>query len=190
MTLFRTVEPAVEPVTLTEAKLHLRIDHSSEDDLIKALIRAARDEVERQTSLALIEQDWRLAIDHAPANGTIFLRRGPIRELISITMYGADGEAAIVDPETYQLDDLSTPARLFLRERPPRLRAMNGIEIDFRAGFGEAGTDVPDLLRRAILMLVAHWFEFRAGFGAEAQPVSMPGGFSRLISSYCPRRLA
>ncbi len=43
---------------------------------------------------------------------------------------------------------------------------MNGVEIDFSAGYGEAGTDVPDLAQRAMLMLVAHWFEFRASFGA------------------------
>jgi uncharacterized phiE125 gp8 family phage protein len=65
---------------------------------------------------------------------------------------------------------------------------MNGIEIDFTAGFGEAGTDVPDLLRRAILALVAHWYEFRGVYDA-GQPVSYPAGYDRMISSYRARRL-
>ena len=63
MTLFRTVEPALEPVTLAEAKAHMRLGHDSEDALIAGLIRAARDEVERTTGTALIDQDWRLALD-------------------------------------------------------------------------------------------------------------------------------
>ena len=66
---------------------------------------------------------------------------------------------------------------------------MNGLEIDFRAGFGEAGTDVPDLLRRAILLLVAHWYEFRAGFGPGDQPVSYPPSYERMIAHYRDRRL-
>jgi uncharacterized phiE125 gp8 family phage protein len=66
---------------------------------------------------------------------------------------------------------------------------MNGVEIDFSAGFGEAGADVPDLLKRAILLLVAHWFEFRAGFGPADQPASYPAGYERLIAGYRAGRL-
>lgn len=54
MTLIRTGAPAVEPVTLVDAKAHLRITHSSEDDLIGGLVRAAREDVERATGMALI----------------------------------------------------------------------------------------------------------------------------------------
>ena len=66
---------------------------------------------------------------------------------------------------------------------------MNGVEIDFTAGFGEAGADVPDLLKRAILLLVGHWYEFRAGFGPADQPVSYPAGYERLIAFYRAGRL-
>ena len=66
---------------------------------------------------------------------------------------------------------------------------MNGIEIDFLAGFGEAGTDVPDLLKRAILTLTAHWYEFRGVLGAEDQPASYPAGYERLIAGYRTREL-
>jgi uncharacterized phiE125 gp8 family phage protein len=190
MTLFRTLGPEAEPVTLGEAKANLRIDHDSEDTLIAGLIRAAREEVESTTSVAMIDQHWRLAVDELPASGMLRLRRGPVKEVLSVTLYGADGEASMLDPGLYQLDALSNPARLHFSDRPPALRAMNGIEVDFVAGHGEAGTDVPDLLKRAVLMLVAHWFEFRATFGAKDQPVSLPEGYRRLVAAYAPRRLA
>ena len=76
-----------------------------------------------------------------------------------------------MNPADYFLDANSRPARLHFESRPEPLRVMNGIEIDFTAGFGEAGPDVPDSLRRAILVLVAHWFEFRASVGPQDQPV-------------------
>jgi len=82
MTLFKTVEPAVEPVTLSEVKAHLRIDGTSEDDLLGGLVRAARQDVERSTGLALIDQSWRLVLDRWPASGTVPLRIHPVREVL------------------------------------------------------------------------------------------------------------
>lgn len=190
MTLFRTIPPEVEPVTLAEAKAHLRITHDSEDALVESLLRAAREDVEHRTGQALIVQHWRLALDELPGDGVVALRRGPVREITSVTVYGDDGAASLVDPGTYQLDAAATPARLRFRDIPGAMRAMNGIEIDFVAGFGEAGTDVPDLIKRAVLVLAAHWFEFRAVFGTDAAGVSSPGGFDRLLAPYLPRRLA
>jgi uncharacterized phiE125 gp8 family phage protein len=190
MTLFRTVGPDAEPVTLTDAKAQLRIDHDGEDGFLEALIRAAREEVEQATGVAMIDQSWRLAVDGVPESCVLLLRRGPVKEVVSVTAYGNEGEASLIDPAGYQLDALSRPARLHFDERPAGLRAMNGIEVDFTTGYGEAGTDVPDLLKRAVLMLVAHWYEFRASFGAGDQPVSFPEGYRRLIAAYLPRRLA
>lgn len=189
MTLFRTAEPSAEPVTLAEARSHLRLDHQGDDALLSGLIRAARQEVERSTGLALLEQHWRLALDRWPRSGRAALAVHPVREVLSVTVFGSEGEASLLAPASYEADLLSRPARVHFSEMPKPGRIMNGVEIDFTAGFGEAGTDVPDLLRRAILLLVAHWYEFRAGFGPGDQPVSFPGGYDRLIAGYRARRL-
>ena len=52
MTLLRITAPTVEPVTTAEAKLHLRVTHSTDDDLIDALIAAARDQAIRRCHAA------------------------------------------------------------------------------------------------------------------------------------------
>lgn len=189
MTLIRTIAPAVEPVTLVEAKAHLRITHTSEDVLIGGLIVAAREDVERTTGLALIDQSWRLVLDRWPKDDMVPLQRHPVKQVLSVTIYDSEGAASLVNPTQYQLDSLSRPARLHFERAPERLRRMNGIEIDFQVGFGEAGTDVPDLPKRAMLLLVAHWYEFRTGFGPADQPVSYPAAYDRLLSSYKARRL-
>lgn len=189
MTLIRTGAPAVEPVTMVDAKAHLRVSHASEDALIGGLIRAAREDVERTTGMALIDQSWRLVLDAWPVDNFVMLTRHPVCQVMSVTTYGSEGEASIVGPAGYQLDTLSRPARILFAKAPDRLRTMNGVEIDFRAGFGEAGTDVPDLIKRAILLLVAHWYEFRTSFGPDEQPVSYPAGYDRLLAGYRARRL-
>ena len=48
---------------------------------------------------------------------------------------------------------------------------------------------MPDLLKRAILMLVAHWFEFRGVAGAADQPVGHPPGYDRIVAAYRRARL-
>ena len=189
MTLFRTVEPAGEPVTLADVKAHLRMAHDSEGALLQGLIRAAREDLERATGMALINQTWRLALDAWPSQGCALLSVHPVREVLSVTAFGTEGEASLVDPADYQLDTLSRPARLHFETRPEPLRIFNGIEIDFSAGYGEAGTDVPDLLKRAILLLVGHWYEFRAHFEPAEQPVSYPAAYDRIVASYRSRRL-
>ncbi|MDN5928908.1 MAG: head-tail connector protein [Hyphomicrobiales bacterium] len=189
MTLFRTTAPAVEPVTVAEAKAQLRIGHDGEDDFINGLIRAAREEVEARAGVAMIAQDWRLALDRWPRFGRVALLRHPVVEILSVTVYGAEGEASLVDPSTYEADLVSRPARLYFTTRPEPACIMNGIEIDFAAGFGADAKSVPERLKRAILVLVAHWYEFRAGFSAGDQPVSIPPEFERLISSFRRGRL-
>ena len=165
MTLFRTGEPEAEPVTLAGVKAHLRLDHDSEDGLLSGLIRAARDEVERATGTALINQTWRLALDRWPRNGCVLLARHPVRSVLSVTVYGPDGEASLLPPAAYQFDPLSRPARVTRTNRHE------------------------DALKRAILMLATHWYEFRGVLGPEKQPASYPPGYERLIAGYQARKL-
>ena len=76
-----------------------------------------------------------------------------MRELLSVTVYGADGEASVVDPAGIETDLSSRPARLLISARVAPARRLNGIEVDFTAGFGETGVDVPDPLKRAVMTL-------------------------------------
>ena len=61
--------PAVEPVLIAEAKAHLRLDRDDEDDLVGALIVAARVAVETEIRRVLIAQKWRVLLDRWPAAG-------------------------------------------------------------------------------------------------------------------------
>lgn len=189
MALFRTVAAESEPLTVSECKAYLRITHADDDPLISGLIRAAREEVEQQTGTAMIDQAWRLTLDGWPTDRDALLSRHPVREILSVTAFGEDGEASLIDPAIYRLDSGSRPARLGFGDPPAAGIAANGLEIDFRAGYGESGADVPDLLKRAMMLLVAHWYEFRGVYGAKDQPVSVPDAVGRLIAGYRSRRL-
>ncbi len=181
--------PSAEPLTLAEVKAHLRLDGGDEDALLLSLIRTAREFIEGETGLCLIAQSWRLYLDHWPKDGVIPILKSPLQAILSITVYDADGAAVDVSLEDHLLDGAGRPARLWLRDPPSPSRAVNGIEIDFSAGYGEAGTDVPGTLKRAMLTHIGHMFAFRGAIAADQQPAGVPDGYERLIAQFRMRRL-
>ncbi|NTE57208.1 hypothetical protein G6M78_19270 [Agrobacterium tumefaciens] len=177
--------PQAEPLTLAEVKAHLRLDGSDEDALLAALIRTAREHLERVTGLCLLRQTWRLYLDQWPQTGVIPIAKTLVQTIETILVFGIDGRETNITAADKLLDGAARPARLWLRDPPAPGRMMNGIEIDFIAGYGEAGTDVPDTLKRAMLMHVAQMFAFRGAVALENQPAVVPAGYERLVAPFC-----
>ena len=189
MTLFPTAPPAAEAVTLVEAKAHLRVDGNDEDALISQLITVAREHIERETGLVLIAGPFRLCLDHWPDDGVIRIGCGPVREVTGVTVYDGEGSPSAVSLADHLLDGEARPARLWLREPLAPGRMLNGVEIDFTGGFGSRGADVPDTLKRAMLLHIASMFAVRGAGLVAAQGAAMPAGYERLIAPYCRRGL-
>lgn len=184
--------PALEPVSLTEAKAHLRLppETSPEDDLLAALVSAARLHVERATKLVLITQSWRLYLDAWPTDGVLALRLNPVLSVDAITVYGADGAPELLPTGAYSVDTASRPGRVAVA--PGTLapgRTLNGIEVDLTAGFGPSGVTVPQPLRLAILMLATRWYEGRDGRFSDSVPGDIADAFEALIAPYRVVRL-
>ena len=181
--------PQAEPLTLADVKAHLRLDSGDEDTLLAALIRAAREHLERTTGLCLLRQTWRLYLDRWPETGVILIGKTPVQAIETILVFDGQGHAADITATEKLLDGAARPARLWLREPPAPERELNGIEIDFTAGFGETGAEVPDMLRRALLLHVAAMFELRGALSPGDQPGTVPAGYDRLVAPYRMRRL-
>lgn len=188
MTILATGPALGEPVTLAEAKAHLRVDTSAEDGLIESLIAAARAHLEAVTGLALMSRGFRLILDDWPADGVIPIARSPVQAIDAVTVYDGEGEPAAIDLAGSLLDGRARPARLVLGGVLAPGAAINGIEIDFTAGFGTAA-DVPPELKRALLLHVAHMYEFRGAVEPEMQPAGVPHGYHTLVSPWVRRRL-
>lgn len=176
--------PAAEPVSVADAKAHLRLDTDDEAGLLALLIAGAREVAETVTERALVTQTWRMSLDSwcerdgwreraepclAPLAGrvsgriAIELPKPPLVSVASVTTYGEAGVGAVWEPAAYFVDRAGAPGRIVrLRGAPWPVpgRPAGGIEIVFTAGYGGPEA-VPAALRQAILLLVAHWFENR-----------------------------
>ncbi len=193
MTAALITPPSIEPVTLVEAKAHLRVEMADDDDLIGALITAARIHVEAATRRVMITQSWRLYRDDWPPSGSIDLTLVPIQSVDSVVVYDANGDPVTLDPALYQVDLASVPARLVLKSSAAGFapgQTLNGIEIDITAGYGSSGVAVPQPLRLAMMMLVARWYEYRDATAIGTVPATIAAGFDALIAPYRVLRLA
>jgi uncharacterized phiE125 gp8 family phage protein len=190
MTVLLVTPPALEPVSLAEAKAHLRLTGTDDDDFVSALIVAARLQVETAIRRVLVDQTWRILRDDWPRDGLVDLPIGPIRSVLEVIVYDADGAPVTLSPTAWALDAASTPARLkLLGTGPTPGRPLNGIEIDVVAGFGPSGLEVPQPLRLAISMLVARWYENREGAGFGIVPSVVADAFEALVAPYRVLRL-
>src|SRR5439155_15333298 len=116
-----------------------------------------------QTRRALIAQRWRLVRDAWPAGGRIAVLPAPLVALSAARVYRLDGTTQAIDPAGFAADMASAPAvPSFTRGALPAPgRVIAGIELDIDAGYGEEPDDVPQPLRQAIRILIAHWYENR-----------------------------
>ena len=154
MALTLLTGPATEPVTLADMKAHLRIDTADEDDLILALISAARLHVEARTRRALIVQTWRLWLDQWPDHTILSVKLAPLQSVTAARVYSEAGVATPVPTSAFHVL-AGAPGRILFSSVPLPGRAAGGIEVDLDAGYGPAPSDVPATLRQAVRLLAA-----------------------------------
>ena len=180
-----SIAPAIEPVTITEVKLHLRLAtsaalaaaYTTEDDLLGALIEAARSAAEDFTRRALITQTWKAYLDSWPS--VIRLPFPPFQSITSIVV-----EGVAFTNFTESLEGIVKPAS---GSTWPILSASPGadpIVITWVAGYGDAAADVPAQIRQAVLLLIGHWYNNREATLIGVSGSSLPLAVEFLLNPF------
>ena len=180
--------PAIEPITLQEAKDHLRVTTTDNDAKITMAIQQARQYVEKFLSRALIEQTWQHTLDVFPADGDIKIPMPPLIGVDSLTYYGTDGVLTLVDPANYYVDNYSDPGWLVAQGGyvwPSTLNAINSVIVTFRAGYVNTDSPpapaVPSDIKAAILLTLGKLYEFREDVVLTTTALALPQGAQELL---------
>ena len=191
MTEKQITAPSTEPVSLADLKAHLRVEDDTDNALITALGKAAREYAERYTGRQLITAEWRVQFDAFPeGDNPINLPHPPLLNTISgggsgsgtstdsgvtITYVDTSGASQTLASSRYVVDDESFLGRIYLAygQTWPTVRDQrNAITVTYSAGYGAAATDIPETICAAIKLLVGHWYENREPVGMDnAVPV-------------------
>jgi uncharacterized phiE125 gp8 family phage protein len=194
MELIQTVAPASEPLTLAEAKLHLRVEHTGDDSLITALIVAARQQAEALTARSLITQQWRQDLEDfaeldkdngISCDGRIRLQCPPLASVQGITYLDTDGVRQTLDASAYQVVTGGGYVMPDYGTTWPSCRMQPGsVQISYTAGYGAASA-VPQPIKAWMLLAIGAWYTQRealiAGISISELPRAFWGG---LLDAY------
>ncbi len=174
------VTPAtIEPLTLQEAKDHLRVDFAKEDAVINRLIAGARQAFERDTPRQLSTATYKGFLDRFPRfdREPIEIAKPPLLTVAAVIYFDTSGVLQTWAASEYTVEAFAGPfaQRGMLFPKPddvyPQTRWIpNAVTIDFDAGYGAVASDVPFEITEALLGWIGHHYNNR-----EAVIVPWPG---------------
>jgi len=194
MTFVLKTPPAVEPVTLADAKLHCREDTTDNDALITSLIMAARTYIDGPKAIlnyCLVKQVWYAYFDAFPTGNSLRIDVWPIVSVDAVEYLDVNSAWQPMPPLNFATDTTAGNAWVVLASGaswPTPATTINSVRVTFTAGFNAPTVPVPSDLQLAIKMLVAHWYENRGVILDDRRLESLPMVFDALVAPY--RRIA
>lgn len=167
MLVERTKIPATA-LPIAELRDHLKLgvgfaDSGSEDGLLESFLRAAVAAVEAWTGKVLITRDYTWSTVVWREDRIVAMPVAPMTVITEFRQIDALGGINVVDPGLYRLQrDAHRPTMMATGPVLPPVPTNGEVEVDFTAGFGEAWSDVPPDLAHAVVLLAAHYYEYRA----------------------------
>lgn len=183
----KLITPATAlPVSLDEAKAHLRVDGTDEDLLITAYLGAAVEMAEQATGRALMPQTWLLSLDAFPP--ALELTRVPVATVTGVAYDDTDGATQTFAPTSYTLSntddyDIARIICAYGKAWPASRAQVNAVRVTYVAGYADAAS-VPESIKSWIKLAVGSMFENRQSEVIERSSVLSLGFADRLLDRY------
>ena len=180
MTPIVVTPPTVEPITLAEAKAHLRQVFSDDDAYITSLITAAREMVEGYTNRALAAQRIRIGADgFCPV---VKLPRLPYIGGLVVKYLDENGNPQTLASTVYRVNEYTEPPEVTLapgQSWPATTSAPGSVTYEYDVGYPDA-TSVPMALKQWMLLAIGALYDHRDELGA-AEIYRLPVDFMMLL---------
>ncbi len=194
MMLIEEASVPVSALPVAAFKAHLRLgsgfaEDSLQDDVLESFLQAALSAVETRTGKALFKRPFAWTVYGWRDGVAQGLPVAPVSQILEVSLTDAQGEAVTVASSAYQLvQDLHQPAVRGMAGALPSVPANGSVTLRFEAGFGATWDEIPADLRQAVLLLAAHYYEFRQE--TTLSEGCMPFGVTSLLERYRVLRLS
>lgn len=194
--------PATEPLTVAEAKAHLRLEHDGDDDLVSRILTAAREDAEAFLNQTLVSTTYDVYWDNFPGQGddarsgpgydeadryALEVPRSPLVSVTHVKYYNAGGTLTTLTVNTdYTVDAVSNPGRIvpaYGTSWPVARVIPNAVTARVVCGYGAAAA-VPSAIKSAILLIVGALYENREEFITGTIATRIPTSAESLLWKY------
>jgi len=169
-----------EPVTTAQAKTHARIDISDEDTYVDLLVTAARVHCENFCRREFIGRTYKWFYTDWPNDNAFNLPRYPVNAVSSIQYYDVDGAQQTLASSVYDVGLYSIPNQIWLKPDQDWPSLDDDVRYPVEVTFTTSPT-VPETVKHAIKMLVAHWYENRESVVVGSQVNVLPQAVENLL---------
>jgi uncharacterized phiE125 gp8 family phage protein len=148
MNIRQVTLPTAEPISVAQAKAHIKALTNDEDALVTRWIKTAREQAEALLNRAIVARSWEKQLDAFPVS--IELPWAPVRSVVSLKYLDVDGVEQTLAPASYTLDKHATPGWLvpaYGLGWPSTRSDINAVRVRYVAGMAQpftadAATDV------------------------------------------------
>ena len=179
-----SIAPVTEPITIEEARAHLRVDHTDDDIYINALITAARTSAESYTQSSFFTQTWIKSM--AFFTDIIDLPRGIVQSIETIKYFDQDNTQQTVDDANYFLTSpsVTSQVQVIASGWPSSIYARNdSVQITYVTGHTTVAA-IPGDIKQALLMSIGHLYENRQDVIIGSQVNAMPMASKHLLTPH------
>ena len=195
MQLVTITEPAAEPVSLNEMKLHSVLEGNAEDSLVLEKIAAARRDAEERTQRRFITTELELTLDSFAGNfdsdesyvDAIPLPYSPLQSIVSVKYTDTNGTEQTLATSVYEVVLGREPGCLRLKydqEWPETRDHYGSVRVRYKVGYGDSAPSVPQGITAAIKSLAGELLENREATLSGNIVAVLPFGYKALLDPY------
>ena len=186
MRAYKVVTPATSnPITLTEAKTHLKVDTTADDTFITNLIKSATSSAQEYTNRFFIATTIQQVGDKWEDISNLL--KSPVASVTNIKYVDTSGSLQTLNTDVYFVDDVNKPARIGLKPNqsyPEIIDRLNAVQVNYVVGLAAGPDEVDEGIRQALLLTIGNWYQNRQAVVTGTIATELPMNAKFLLDQY------
>jgi len=186
MKTYQVITPAsTYPVSLTEAKSHLKVDTTADDTYITSIIKAATQLSEEYTNRFFIDTVIDQTCSDFAQLQTLF--KSKVSAVAHVKYYDSDNSLQTLSATVYDTQLNYEPSQIQLANNqnfPSITKRNDAVVARYTVGYGSAASDVPEIIKQAILLTIGNFYQNRASVITGKTATELPMNVKWLLDTY------
>jgi len=173
------------PISLTEAKSHLKVDTTADDTYIESIIKAATQLSEEYTNRFFINTVIEQTCSSFSELEALF--KSKVSAVAHVKYYDSNNSLQTLDTSIYDVQLNYEPSQIQLVEGkifPDITKRNDAVLARYTVGYGSAASDVPEIIKQAILLTIGNFYENRASVVIGRIATELPQNVKWLLDTY------